>query len=185
MTIRWNESDLAALSGGGNGRIRKRLDHRESREVQAFIEWRGEVILVEPGRYPGLHLLHATLNGVRLSGNMAQRARTWKRLVREGAQVGVHDLLLPVARGVFHGLWIEAKADKGKPTTEQLAWQREMWAQAYAAQICYGCQEMIKAIEWYYALPHCQLAGLSGLDADELQRVPGVVGKCGAAVEIS
>ena len=41
------------------------------------------------------------------------------RLKAEGVRAGVLDVHLPVPRGGAHGLWIEFKSAKGRPSAEQ------------------------------------------------------------------
>lgn len=47
--------------------------------------------------------------------------RVAAKLKAEGVRAGVLDVLLPVARGGAHSLWIEFKAGRNRPTPEQEA----------------------------------------------------------------
>lgn len=47
-------------------------------------------------------------------------AREAAHMKRQGVRAGVPDLCVPVARGGFHGLYIEMKVGKNKPTDKQL-----------------------------------------------------------------
>jgi hypothetical protein len=69
--------------------------------------------------------------------------RTGKHLKDMGMRPGVSDLFLPIARGKYHGLWIEVKAPKKKPTPTQKDWLNSMVQQDYcctwgdnAAELC-------------------------------------------------
>lgn len=53
----------------------------------------------------------------------------------EGLKSGVPDLCLPVARSGYHGLYIELKAGKNKPTDNQLAWLEVLEAQGYKTAV--------------------------------------------------
>jgi hypothetical protein len=48
-----------------------------------------------------------------------------------GLRAGVPDLLLPVARGRWHGLFLELKYKDNKPSEKQLQWIRALKEQGY------------------------------------------------------
>lgn len=73
-------------------------------------------------------------------------------LKRMGMRKGFPDLCVPVARGKFHGFYIEMKSASGKPTNDQISWLKRLKAQGYATAICYGSQEAITLIEKYLQL---------------------------------
>ena len=55
---------------------------------------------------------------------------------------GVPDLFLAVARGQYHGLFIELKRRKGgKVSLEQTQWLNELTIQGYLAVVSYGWDE--------------------------------------------
>ena len=64
-------------------------------------------------RYPELELLYHIPNGGK------RDACTAVNLKRQGVKAGVPDLHLPVARGGYHGLYIELKVGSNKPTQLQ------------------------------------------------------------------
>ena len=69
---------------------------------------------------------------------------------REGLRKGIPDLMVPVARGGFHGLFIEMKRTKGSVTSaEQLAWFSVLRREGYAAYACKGAADAIRIIELY------------------------------------
>ena len=80
-------------------------------------------------RHPELQMLYAIPNGG------ARNAVTGALLKAEGVKPGVPDLCLPVARGQYHGLYIEMKSSKGKPTEDQLKWLAALKAQGYATAV--------------------------------------------------
>lgn len=71
------------------------------------------------------------------------------KLKAEGVRRGVPDLMLPVARHGFHGLFIELKAKGGRPTKEQLDWLGFLGEQGYMAVVCVGAQAAINTISSY------------------------------------
>lgn len=69
------------------------------------------------------------------------------------ALVRVHysliDLCLPVARSGFHGLYIEMKHGKNKPTKEQIKWIEALIKQGYAVYVCYSWDSAKDVLEKY------------------------------------
>ena len=132
---------------------RKRVQ-REAREQAALFRQTAEMCRYMPAQYPGLDLMFAIPNGAFLQGDRERRARQWARLKAQGAKEGVSDILLPVARGPYHGLWIEMKAPEphdAPVTGEQRAWQMAAIAQGYDAHVARGTAQAISIIESYYS----------------------------------
>ena len=72
------------------------------------------------------------------------------RFKAEGVKAGVPDLFLPVARGPYHGLFIEMKRQKGgKVSDAQKAWISALIDQGYLAVVCYGWKDAAELIEDY------------------------------------
>jgi hypothetical protein len=122
----------------------KALEHKES---VALIQWRN----VSLGKYPELKsLIHIPNGGLR-------NIRVAQKLKAEGTRAGVSDYLLPVARPTFnghygqmsHGLWIELKAGKNKPTDIQYEWLYMMRDQGYMAEWAVGWFEASELIVAY------------------------------------
>ena len=94
-------------------------------------------------RHPELALFHAIPNG-----GLRSKAQAGK-LKAEGVKPGVPDCFLPVARGKYHGLYIEMKKPASKPvrggaggvSAEQLAFIRAARANGYAAEVCYSWEQ--------------------------------------------
>ena len=84
-----------------------------------------------------------------------RRPREAARMKLAGVKSGVPDILLPVPRGEFHGLFIELKRPivkgEAKPVVspEQKHWLKELDAQGYMATVCYGWIEAKEVIESY------------------------------------
>jgi hypothetical protein len=88
--------------------------------------------------YPELELMLAIPNGG--SRHKAEAAK----LKAMGVKVGVSDILLPVCRGRWSGLWIELKRPasvgkvKGVISDEQSEWIAKMKLQYFDGVVCYG-----------------------------------------------
>ncbi len=87
------------------------------------------------GKYPELALFHAIPNGGR------RDAVTGRRLKEEGVKAGVPDLCLPVARGGYHGLYIEMKTLKGTVQATQKWWLEQLEKQGYLTEVCRSSEE--------------------------------------------
>lgn len=96
---------------------------------------------------PELHLLYHIPNGGK------RDKATAARLKREGVKAGVPDICLPVARGKYHGLYIELKAGKNTVTDNQSRWLTELTRQGYCTAVCYGWEPASKVIEQYLSIP--------------------------------
>lgn len=72
--------------------------------------------------------------------------RTAMNLKAEGVKRGVPDICLPVPKGKYHGLFIELKAGKNKPTPEQIHYIDFLSAGGYKAVVCYGFDEAREVI---------------------------------------
>ena len=85
--------------------------------------------------YPALDMLYHIPNGG--SRNTKEAAH----LKHQGVRAGVPDLCLPVPSGKYHGLYIELKYGKNKPTDKQKEWIVKLRKQGYCAEVCYGWLE--------------------------------------------
>ena len=75
------------------------------------------------------------------------------RFRAEGVKAGVPDLCLPVARGGFHGLYIELKRQKGsKISDDQKRWLSELGKQGYFTALCKGWEAAAKVITDYLSM---------------------------------
>lgn len=99
----------------------------ESLHQQALFEWASYQL----GVYPDLEWLYHTPNGGK------RDEKTARKLKREGVKPGVPDVFLPVARGGYHGLYIEMKHGNNKPTKDQLKWINGLKANGYKVEVCY------------------------------------------------
>lgn len=103
-------------------------------------------IALNQNKYPLLmRCFHIPNGGFR---NIREAAK----LKSMGVRKGVLDLMLPVPIGNWHGLFIEMKNKKGKPSEEQKDWIDFLRSQGYGAIICFGWLEarkvLIDYLEW-------------------------------------
>ena len=113
----------------------------EHKEQVAFFSW-----LEKPNtlaKWPELVLFHAIPNG----GDRDVRVAV--KLKAEGVKSGVPDMMLPVASGGFHGLYIELKVGNNKPSENQAWWHGQLAAQGYAVFVCYSYPEARTVTEKY------------------------------------
>ena len=118
------------------------LKATESDEQIALFELAKTMI----SRFPELRLLHAIPNGGLRNKITASRMR------REGVKPGVPDIFLPVARGKYHGMYIELKTISGRLSNLQIAWIGALTDQGYDATVCYGADQAIDQIIKYLCI---------------------------------
>lgn len=93
------------------------------------------------------HLLMAfPLQGKRTKANAS-------RMKAEGMRAGTPDMLLNLARGRYHGLWVEFKRPDGTLTDSQKDMLADLSAEGYAAFACYGLDAAQKLIRRYLFRP--------------------------------
>lgn len=98
-------------------------------EQSALIEWAD----LASKRYPELKWLHSINNGAYVSIGVAVK------LKRAGTRRGVPDLSLPVARGGYHGLYVEMKRVKGgRVDPDQEACHTFLRDAGYRVSVCKG-----------------------------------------------
>lgn len=104
-------------------------EHEEQVALMRLVE-------MHKSRWPELGMLYAVPNGGDRNMLVA------KKLKAEGVKPGVPDLCLPIARGGYHGLYIELKRQKkSQISPEQIAWLQELNGQGYRAEVCKGAKE--------------------------------------------
>lgn len=121
-----------------------RKGDREHQEQSALFAWARNPATLK--KHPELHLLSASLNGVKLTKSQAIKAK------KAGMLAGEHDVRLPVARGGYTSLSIEMKAGDNRPTAKQLEYGERL--ESEGAKVCY-CWSWIEAkeqIERYLSL---------------------------------
>lgn len=117
-----------------------RLLPTEGEEQARLFSW----CRMSEGKYPELGLLFHIPNGGSRSKSEAGRFKA------EGVKAGVPDLLLPVARGDKHGLFIELKRQAGgRVRPEQKVWLEKLREQGYEAVVCRGWEGAAEALLKY------------------------------------
>lgn len=117
------------------------LREREHAEAVALMEW----CRLHENLHPELRLIYAIPNG-----GIRQRGMAGK-MKAEGVKRGVPDYHLPVARGGYHSLYIELKAERGYPTKEQKWWAVELSNADNKWVCCRGWEHAVAEIKAYLA----------------------------------
>lgn len=130
----------------------------EHGEQAALIVW-ADTAARQGGLEP-LRWLFAIPNGGERSKAVAGRMKA------EGVRSGVFDLCLPVARGGYHGLFIEMKRRKnangtggGTVSDNQKDFKSFIYNQGYAAVVCWGWDQAREAILLYMSWPQTTITG--------------------------
>lgn len=111
----------------------------ESTEQQALFSWAA----LQQGKYPCLGMMFHIPNERKCS------AATGARLKREGVKAGIPDIFLPHACGGYHGLFIELKAGKGRPSKAQLEKIEALTQAGYMARWCVGWEAAARLVLEY------------------------------------
>ena len=121
-------------------KLKRRNAQPEAIEQAKVIAW----ARANERNYPYLWMLHSSLNGVKMTKAQAVRA------IAQGMKKGVADLFLPVKKGVYSGLYIEMKSEKGRTSIDQSKFLTAVSENDYLAHICYSAVEAIDKIKGYY-----------------------------------
>jgi hypothetical protein len=103
--------------------------------------------------YSGLPEIFAINNGNNIHGNKKERMIKGKRQREEGVLKGVPDLLLPIPRGAYSGLFIETKTPKGRLSDSQKEVIPKLQGVGYAVFVCRSTQDIIDTVLRYLELP--------------------------------
>jgi hypothetical protein len=119
---------------------------KESTEQILFFEWVGHA-------FPKLIVYHVPNGGKR-------SLKTAVRLKREGVRAGVLDIVVEKARGIYHGMRIEMKRQKGGALSEsQKEMIRDLRAEGYFVAVCQGFDEARAALLEYLAFGEAKTYG--------------------------
>lgn len=116
----------------------------EALEQEIVVRWARNQVAANPNKYPCLHLLHCSLNGVPMTKGQAGRA------IGQGMLAGIPDLFLPYPCRKYHGLYLELKAENGRLSPEQKIMLATLASLGYKTCVCFGHQQAIDAIRSYY-----------------------------------
>jgi hypothetical protein len=92
---------------------------------------------------------------IKFQANLAEQKCTasWRSILhRMGMRKGVSDLFFPASNQGFKGMWLELKADKGRPSKEQIEFIEDMKSEGYAGFITFGHEESEEKIKWFFSL---------------------------------
>jgi len=117
------------------------LETTAQQQFVQYVEWLGYPIFSVP-------------NGFYVRGARPEEvAKAVNKLHKEGLRNGVPDLVIPVARGIYHSLYIEMKRKSGgKPSPEQLEWQRVLTEQGMCSLIVKGYDDAKALFDYYINL---------------------------------
>lgn len=109
---------------------------------------------------PEIEFYHSIPNGGNRGDNATSRAVQGGKLKAEGVKAGVLDTFWPIARGGFHGLYVEMKKPSLKKSKNQLNGLSDaqlkfgefVTNQGYQAIACYTWLEAADALKQYYEL---------------------------------
>lgn len=108
--------------------------------------------------YPELRWLHHIPNGGARADDVKGAAIRGAKLKAEGVKEGIPDVFLPVARGYWHGLYIEMKKPSLRPkrvgsagglSEKQMEFRDFAHKQGYGWVCCYDWEEAWKIIVDY------------------------------------
>lgn len=111
----------------------------EASEQATLFQWS----YVARQKYKELELMYHVPNGGRRDKREAASLR------RQGVKAGIPDIVLPVARGGFFGLYIELKFGKNKTSSIQDVWIKRLREMNYKVEVCYGWVAAREVIESY------------------------------------
>lgn len=114
----------------------------EATEQILLFQW----ATLNTGRLPDLALMYHVPNGG--TRNEIEAAR----LKQQGVKPGVPDICIPAARGRFHGMYIEMKANRGRVSDKQKEWLSMLNDRGYHAVVCYGFEDARLEIEAYFSV---------------------------------
>lgn len=94
--------------------------------------------------YPELRLLHAIHNSTPTTPKVALQQKLM------GTVRGIPDLFLPVARGGYHGIYIELKRSKGgSVSADQKTTIAALQEQGYRVEVCHGADQAKRVLLQY------------------------------------
>jgi hypothetical protein len=117
------------------------MNHEESKIQRTCVQW---------FRYSFPRVVIASFpNGVYINGTQLQRVKRWNILKAEGATSGMPDLLIAMASGPYHGLFIEMKTSTGKLSDQQKIIHAALINSGYCVKICRSLDEFILVVQKY------------------------------------
>lgn len=93
--------------------------------------------------HPNLWVAFAIPNGG------ARHIRTAMKLKEEGVKAGVWDVMIPIPKSKYHGMFLEMKFGKNKLTPEQTKFGKAMAEYNYFCSVAYSAEEAYAKIMEY------------------------------------
>lgn len=93
-------------------------------------------------QYPKL-LIYAIPNGG------ARNVVVASKLKAEGVLSGIPDIHIPIASKGYHGLYIELKSGKNKPTENQISVMEKLTNEGYLCRVCWTFCEFMDIVKDY------------------------------------
>jgi len=135
-----HQKNLSAHSYQEEKNYSKPRKQEEDKEQEAIFQW----VRLFSHQMPELSLLFAIPNG----GH--RNAWIGAALKRQGVKAGVPDMMLPVSRGGYHGLFIELKKGSGgQIKNQQKLFIAAVKEQNYLAVVAYGEKEATQILKEY------------------------------------
>ncbi len=117
------------------------MKHEESNIQQKCVEW---------FKYSFPKQVIASFpNGVFISGTPVQRAKRWNILKKEGAMLGMPDLIICIPSDKYHALFIEMKTSKGVLSDSQKSTHKILEDSGYCVKVCRSLDEFIQSVHNY------------------------------------
>ena len=102
--------------------------------------------------HPKIEALTYAIPNQGVSGSKGRTVRYGAKRKREGLKKGVPDVFIAWPTKTHHGMYIEFKRQKFKPSQvkpEQHEWIERLTAKGYAAVVCGGCDSAKTAVKMY------------------------------------
>jgi len=115
--------------------MKKGLNQPEHEAQVALFQWAAYV--------PDLKTMFAVPNGGKRNIGVAIK------LAKEGVKAGVPDIMLPLPRCGYHGLFIEMKIKPNTLSRKQKEWHRMLNANGYLVLTAWSFEEAKKLLEDY------------------------------------
>ncbi len=119
----------------------------ESAHQKALFCWMA--LPEQKARYPELDLAFHIPNGGARDSDQKVAAKRGGELKAEGVKSGVLDIFLPVARGGWHGLFLELKVKNNTTSEKQDKFIFRVTQQGFLAKVCYSWVAAKTALEEY------------------------------------
>ena len=148
--VRPSEIPSGNFAAKAPGKKKASRQNCEETKQKAVISWSKWIRIppapdIEPGSKV-FDYLFAIPNGG------SRHPREAANLKASGVKAGVHDLMLPIARGGYVGLWVEMKHGKNTLTEDQKAWGERMRLAGYLTVTAWEAETAEKAIADYLGI---------------------------------